>query len=171
MYFAPPTGSAITLQFSNQSKGVRCSPRCRPKSCQYQSSCHDVTYQFEIVAIDLSINKIKSGSKVALRSRCNPAKWLDCSGGSDYNCSITRCNKCSGDICSFNYNSAPCDHHHFEVFGARRREGRLLTPFHKVYFRQTKTNLLLTCEDEICKLLSGKPSEDKGQIFSVTIFN
>ena len=165
------TGSAVTLQFRNRSRGIRCSPQCRPKPCQIvesQSSCHEITYQFELVTVGSDTNIIKAGSKVALRSRCNPTKWLDCSGLSS-ECSITRCNQCRGDICTYNDYDAPCNRHYFKIFGIGRRNGRMLNSNRQIYLRHDETDSILTCEGETCNLSSEGPSEEMAQIFSITV--
>ena len=175
LYFdAPPTGSVITLQLDNGAKGVRCSPKCRPKSCQLlesEQTCHSPKYQFEITLVSsIDKKKILSGSKVALRSRCTPNKWLSCDG-SDKECSISKCKKCTGGICSADNYTTPCSRHYFRMYGVGRQDDRLLHTNHKLYFRHDETDLLLTCLDDLCKLSSGAdPTELGPQAFSFTMF-
>lgn len=136
-----------------------------------QSSCHMLTYQFEIVTIDQDTKKVKSGRKVALRSRCNPTKWLDCNNP-DSECSITKCTKCIGEICTYGDYSQPCDRHHFIVYGVGRREEGVLNTNYEIYFGREGTDALLTCSGSVCRMSAGVPLEEDGtQSFTFTIFN
>lgn len=151
---------------------MRCAPKCRPKECQSftpESLCHTINFQFEIVAVDSQdARKVKSGDKVALRSRCNPSKWLDCSGGHLNNeCSITKCSRCAGSLCYDADYITPCRNHHFKVFGVGRRDGKLLNTHYQLYFRPSEgnNNSAVSCYDgDICKLSNGKNFTNQGEM-------
>ena len=140
---------------------MRCDPGCSLKECQQftpQPVCHTIDFQFEIVAVERQDSKkIKSGDKVALRSRCDPSKWLNCAGGNSRNeCSITNCSSCVGSACYDAGFVTPCDNHHFKIFGIGRRENRLINTKYQIYFRPAAdgNNSILSCYDELCKLSS-----------------
>ena len=154
------TGSAITLQLRTSEAGVRCSPRCRAKRCQgNQASCHGPAYQFDIIAVDGNATKITSGSKVALRSRCNMEKWLDCTGIRN-TCLISRCLRCTGDRCgNYDDHTSSCDHHHFTILAVGRREGRLINSNYPIQL--VREGLVLTCSDAQCHLSNGDVAEER----------
>ena len=139
---------------------MRCSPWCRPRRCHSSDNCHSITYQFDIVALDQEYNsKINSGSKVALRSRCNPDKWLDCSvfGNS---CRISKCTRCVGERCSNHDNhTSPCHYHHFKIQGVGRREDRVINSNYNVHFVREEDNQLLSCSNH-CQLSGQEETEE-----------
>ena len=151
---------------------MRCAPKCRPKECQPftpESLCHTINFQFKIVTIEpQDSQKIKSGAKVALRSQCNPSKWLDCSGGHLNNeCSITKCTRCAGSLCHDADFVTPCKKHHFKIFGVGRPEGKLLNSHYQLYFRPLEDNnsSAVSCyDDDLCKLSSGTNFTKHGEM-------
>lgn len=176
------SGNVITLQLHYTTRGMRCAPKCRPKECQYpitpNSLCHTINFQFEIVAVEETTQdsqKIKSGDKVALRSRCNPSKWLDCSGGSGGDplsgeCTITRCSRCAGSSCYDASFVTMCKNHHFKVFGVGRPNGKLLNTHYQLYFRPAdgdRNNSSLSCSDnDVCKLAGGRDFTNQGEMLN-----
>ena len=169
-------GNVITLQLQHSStKGVRCAPKCRPKECHNltpDSVCHTINFQFEVVAIGLrDSDKINSGSKVALRSRCNPSKWLDCSNGNLGNeCSIMRCGRCIGSECYDASYVTTCKSHHFRVYGVGRQEDKVLNTHYELYFRpadddDSGDNSALSCyKNDMCKFTSGRNFTNRGEM-------
>lgn len=165
-------GNVITLQLQYTTQGMRCAPKCRPKECQPftpDSLCHSINFQFEVVAVEMqNSQKIRSGDKVALRSRCNPSKWLDCSGGFLSNeCSITRCSRCAGSLCYDANFVTPCKSHHFKVFGVGRPDGKLLNTHYQLYFRPAddSNNSTMSCYDnDVCKFTSGRNFTNHGEM-------
>lgn len=141
-----------------QVEGLKCFPTtCKPTTCftfGSQSTCDGLNHQFEIIAIENpNARKIKSGDTVALRSKANPAKWLDCTSA-DRTCSITICSSPYPNFI-YDYSSAltTCDAHIFEIFGVRRRLGRLLNSNHNIQLQYG--NEFLSCAGtagSVCKL-------------------
>ena len=133
------------------------------------SLCHSINFQFQVTHIEgQDPPKVKSGDKVALRSRCNPSKWLDCSGGDFGNeCSITKCSKCPGTVC---YDVTSCKRHHFKIFGVGRPDGKLLNTHYQLYFRpadddNVDSDSVLTCyDDDLCKLSRGGNFTNRGEM-------
>ncbi len=173
-------GNVITLQLQHSTRGMRCAPKCRPKECHHltpDSLCHTVNFQFEIVAVgpqDSREQKIKSGDKVALRSRCNPSKWLDCSGGYLGNeCSITKCSRCAGSVCFDASFVTLCKSHHFRVYGVGRQDDKVLNSHYQLYFRPAADdddNSALSCyKKDVCKFSSGRNFTNRGEMLDESL--
>ena len=151
---------------------MRCAPRCRPKECHSltpDSPCHTINFQFEVVAIGpRDSDKINSGSIVALRSRCNPSKWLDCSNGNLGNeCFIKRCSRCIGSVCYDASYVTSCKSHHFRVYGVGRQDDKVLNSNYELYFRPAdddgNNHSALSCYD-MCKFTSGRNFTNRGEM-------
>ena len=99
---------------------------------------------------DPDAKKIKSGVKVALRSKSNPTQWLDCSE-TDGACSISRCTSNNAD--STNASVTTCNSHYFKIFGVGRRDGRLLNSNHSIRLRHEYNDSYLNCDTgDKCKM-------------------
>ena len=117
------TGSIVTLCLDDHRKsfedldGVKCTPTCRSTNCVIwgsKSSCDCINYQFEIIIPeDPNVKKIKSGGKVALRSKNNPTQWLDCSNVRGVSCSITRCT--GNNVTDSVYSTTTCNSYNVYV--------------------------------------------------------
>ena len=154
------TGSVITLRLEdpNQSfedlDGLKCTPTCRKTNCVVwgtKSSCDRIDHRFEIIMPENpDASKIKSGAKVALRSKSNPTQWLDCSSP-DGACSISRCMSNSAD--STNASITTCDGHFFKIFGVGRRLNRLINTNHSIQLRHEFNDSYLNCNTgDKCRL-------------------
>lgn len=155
---------------------MKCVLTCVTEKCHTFGNCDAIDYQFEIVVPeDPDARKIRSGAKVALRSRSNQTQWLDCSN-SDGECSVLRCTKDATNACYSNPITS-CDSHHFKIYGVGRREGRLLNSSYRVYFRHSENDSILSCYSDKCKLssnedfYSGENDTQESQIFSFTIIH
>ena len=152
------TGSVITLQLEDteSEKGVKCTPRCRSTRCYSiggRSTCSGIDHQFEIVVTeDPDARKVRSGAKVALRSRSNPTQWLDCSDV-DSSCSISRCTRNDADSGGNASFVTTCDSHYFTIFGVGRRVGKLINSHHSIRLRHEFNHSFLDCKvDNKCRL-------------------
>ena len=151
---------------------MRCSPKCRPNDCQmltHESLCRTINFQFDIIAIESQNSQtIKSGDKVALRSRCNPLKWLDCSSNNDNECTISKCGKCEENDCFNASFVTPCTSHQFKVFGVSRREARALNTRYQLYFRPAydNDNSVVSCYDDGCKLQHRQNFTNRGELLN-----
>ena len=154
------TGSVITLRLEDPNElfddldGLKCTPTCRKTNCVVwgtKSSCDRIDHRFEIIMPENpDANKIKSGAKVALRSKSNPTQWLDCSSP-DGACSISRCMSNSAD--SMNASITTCDSHFFKIFGVGRRLNRLINTNHSIQLRHELNDSYLNCNTgDKCRL-------------------
>ena len=154
------TGSVITLRLDDPNEslddldGLKCTPTCRKTNCVVwgtKSSCNRIDHRFEIIMPENpDANKIKSGAKVALRSKSNPTQWLDCSSP-DGACSISRCVSNSAD--SMNASITTCDSHFFKIFGVGRRLNRLINTNHSIQLRHELNDSYLNCNTgDKCRL-------------------
>ena len=173
LFSSPPlTGSVISLKLEDDDKGlvgVKCTPSCLTRKCYSFGNCDAIDHQFEIVLPDKpNARKIKSGATVALRSKSNPTKWLDCNNTDK--CSISRCTMNNTDSGNGSYVTS-CDSHYFKIFGVRRREGRLLNSNHSIQLRHKHNNSYLNCNKKKCTLLKGEdcPNTCEAQSFKLNI--
>ena len=114
-----------------------------------KSSCDRIDHRFKIIMPENpDANKIKSGAKVALRSKNIPTEWLDCSSP-DGACSISRC------MTSDNSNNSitTCDSHFFKIFGVGRRLNRLINTNHSIQLRYEFNDAYFNCNTgDKCRL-------------------
>ena len=126
------------------------SPGCTPLPC-VGSSCTGVHNQFHIINHETSVNKIRSGSIVLLRSVNAPANWLDCSN--PRSCIISTCREDNvEDLTNASYKSS-CTSHQFQVFGVGRKNNKLLNVGHKLRFKDKNQQSYLSCNGKRCSLL------------------
>ena len=107
-------------------------------------------------------NKIRSGAKVALRSKCNSHLWLDCTSPNIFgSCSITTYTSTSNNarrhasiFCGpTNASITTCDRHYFKIFGVGRRLNRLINTNHSIHLRHQYYDSYLNCNTgDICIL-------------------
>ena len=129
--------------------GLKCTPICRKTRCviwKSISSCDRIDHRFEIVTPENpDAKKIRSGTKVALRSKSNHTQWLDCSSANG---------ACSISECSTNTTVTTCDSHFFKIFGVGRRLNRLLNTKHSIQLRYEYNDSYFTCNTgDRCKIL------------------
>ena len=160
LFFSHHTGSVITLRLEDPEKSfddldsLKCTPTCRKTRCVVWgsiSSCDRIDHRFEIVTRENpDANKIRSGAKVALRSKSDPTQWLDCSSA-DGACSISRCTSNNAD--STNASITTCDSHFFKIFGVGRRLNRLINTNYSIQLRHEYNDSYLNCNTgDKCKL-------------------
>ena len=146
----------ITLRLKDSTyEGVKCTPRCRSTGCysfRWDSTCNGIANQFQIIMPENpDARKIKSGAKVALRSRNKPTRWLDCSD-TDSSCSISRCARNDADRGTNASFITKCQSHYFKIFGVGRRDGKLINSNHSIRLKHEYNQSYLDCSADECRL-------------------